>query len=85
MPSLSSYINVFNTCLVLLERRGFKLSYIESDDHWTAEKAGFSFLADNPIELLGLCSIYEELSPSEPAEYWWRIDQPDLLGTLMPG
>ena len=85
MPRLSSYINVFNTCLVLLRREGFNLAHSKSDDTWTAEKEGFSFLADNPIELLGLVSIYQKIDTREYGEYWWKIDEPDILSELVPG
>ena len=63
MSQLSSYPNVFNTCLVLLRREGFDLSYDKVHDSWQAEKDGFSFRADNPIELLGLTAIYEKMQP----------------------
>jgi hypothetical protein len=84
MPQLSSYPNVFNTCLVLLKRDGFGLEYDKGGDVWIAEKNGFSFKADNPIELLGLVSIYEKLHPTEPSEYWWQISEPNILADLDP-
>ena len=84
MTDLSSYLNVFNTCLVLLDRRGYQLAYDKESDAWFAEKNGFRFRADNPIELLGLAAIYEEIRPREHAEYWWRIQEPDLLSGLDP-
>ena len=84
MSLLSSYINVFNTCLVLLQRRGYALRYERANDAWFAEKAGFAFRGDNPIELLGLVAIYEEIRPSTGVEYWWKIDDPDLLSQLDP-
>jgi len=84
MPSLGSYPNVFNTCLVILRRKGFSIGYDRSADQWTAEKGGFTFLADNPIELLGLGSVFEELSPTKDSEYWWQLLEPDILGELDP-
>jgi len=40
--------------------------------HWcTAERDGFSLSGDNPIELLGLVAIYEEIRPTEDRPYWW--------------
>ena len=41
-------------------------------------------LADDPIQLLGLVSIYEHHSPEEKQEYWWKIDEPDLFEKLDP-
>ena len=84
MPSLSSYPNVYNTCLVILQRRGFTLSCAQNDDQWFAEKGGLNFQADNPIELLGLIGVYEEIKPITASEYWWKIDEPDLISELDP-
>jgi len=84
MPDLSSYPNVYNTCLVLIERRGFKLSYDRVADAWYAAKDGFTLRADNPSELLGIVTIFEELKPNTHDEYWWKIDEPNLLSQLDP-
>jgi hypothetical protein len=84
MSQLSSYPNVFNTCLVLLRRDGFKLSHERSSDMWVAERNGFSFRADNPIELLGLAAIYEKLQPKEDREYWWQISDPNIISEIDP-
>ncbi|MBL8009218.1 MAG: hypothetical protein JNJ64_01320 [Flavobacteriales bacterium] len=75
---LSSYINVYNTCLVLLRRKGYRIT-LEMEEMWTAEKDGFVFKADNPIELLGLVGIREELKPVADIEYWWKLDEPNVL------
>ena len=32
------------------------------------------FFADNPIELLGLISIYKFRKPTNPTSSWWRSD-----------
>jgi hypothetical protein len=84
MPDLSSYINVFNTALVIVERKGWSLRYDKTQDFWFAQKNGWELLADNPIELLGLVSIYEYHSPKKRVEYWWKIDEPDLLTKFDP-
>ena len=81
---LSSYINVFNTCLVLMQREGYSLSYDKGKDAWLASKNGFSFWGDNPTELLGLTAIYEKLRPAADTEYWWKIATPNLLDELDP-
>ncbi len=79
---LSSYINVYNTCLVLLSSKGYVLSYDKDGDVWLAKKDDFDFVADNPIELLGLIAIREEINPQADTEYWWRLDEPDLYQEL---
>ncbi len=66
MASLSSHANVHNTCLRILRQRGYRL-WVEgeldedgmypNDLAWMAEKNGYTFHADNPIELLGLTGI----------------------------
>ena len=81
---LSSYPNVFNSCLVILQRKGYTLSYEKETDTWLAEISGFQFKADNPIELLGLAAIYEDRKPDTDSEYWWQINDPYLLGELDP-
>lgn len=84
MPDLSSYLNVYNTALVVLERKGWTLRHDILRENWYAAKGGWEFLADNPMELLGLVAIYEHHSPEKKAEYWWKIDEPDLLSKLDP-
>lgn len=81
---LSSYPNVYNTCPVILQRKGFSLSHEKETDSWFAEISTFKLKADNPIELLGLAAIYEEQKPKSDSEYWWQISAPDLLGELDP-
>ncbi|MBK9273432.1 MAG: hypothetical protein IPM49_02685 [Flavobacteriales bacterium] len=76
---LSSYINVYNTCLVILRKRGFYIRHEADKELWYAEYSGFVFCADNPIELLGLVGIYDELKPTSDTEDWWKVDHPDVL------
>ena len=101
MVSLGSHANVWTTCLQLLRRRGYRLELAlddvddgEDEDgpdgwssgSWSAEKDGFSFEADNPIELLGLVALYEEIRPEENKPYWWSAqtvrERPDLWEQL---
>ena len=91
MP-LGSHVNVRNTCLQILRIRGYKLTIQgELDDEgcyptdalWIAEKDGFRFMADNPIELFGLIGIYDYVQPKEDIPYWWRIEGPDIWSELM--
>ena len=84
MTDLSAYLNVYNTALVILQEKGYTSRHEVTTDNWHAEKDGWSFLADNPIELLGLAAIFERQAPKTKTENWWRIDQPDLLKQLDP-
>ena len=87
MPALSEYINVHATANALLLEKGFQVWKTEAGDYW-AEKDGWDFMADNPISLLGLISIFERASPSECRDYWWRsatqVPSSDLPKTPAP-
>lgn len=89
---LVSHANVYNTCLRILSNRGFAMRVEgELDDdgcwptdaHWIAEKDGFHFLADNPIELFGLVALQDHFQPAEDIPYWWRQDGDDVYEELM--
>jgi hypothetical protein len=94
MASLRSHTDVYNTCLLLLRQKGYKL-WVEGDLDpdgcvsplslsWKAKKDGYDFQANNPIELLGLISLYELKAPSRPSKpQWWKIDGPDLYQELL--
>jgi hypothetical protein len=78
MPALSYYTNVHNTALVILKGKGFRIWRDRELDAICAEKDGWDFMAFDPVQLLGLVSIYETKQPAEFREYWWRIDRPLL-------
>src|SRR5256885_14914781 len=93
MFPLRSHPNIYNTCLRILRTKGFQLSteyeldnndsIIPSSQVWTAIKNGYEFSADNPIELLGLATIYEYKQPSsEPSSYWWTVEGDDIWDEL---
>ncbi len=84
MILLSSHLNVYNTCLVLLRRSGYNITYDRANDSWSAQKHEYCFRADNPIELLGLTTIYQEIQPQNGKEYWWMINEPNVLAELDP-
>ena len=84
MKYLSSYLNVYNTALVLIQRSGFHCEHNKHDDTWVAVRKECRLQADNPVELLGLVSVYEKRAGTDDGEYWWRIDSPDLLKLLDP-
>ncbi len=91
MP-LGSNFNVWNTCLRLMRVRGYTIK-VEgeldedgcwpADPLWIAEKDKFRFMGDNPIELLGLISVYDHIQPIEDDDYWWRIDGEDIRREIM--
>lgn len=78
MASLASHSNVWATCLELLHRRGWALRRVlspanDGKDQWRAEKGDIDLAADNPIELLGLSAIHDEIQPEQHEPYWWMI------------
>lgn len=62
--------------MVLLERKGYQVWEQKDIDAYCAEKDGWDFYADDPIQLLGLISIFDTLVPEAYQEYWWRIREP---------
>jgi hypothetical protein len=84
MPALSEYTNVYNTALVILQKKGYQLWYEEATESYGAEKDGWDFKAWNPCALLGLVAIHDWKQPTRCDEYWWREREPDLYGKLPP-
>ncbi|HEX2619057.1 MAG TPA: hypothetical protein VHL11_02890 [Phototrophicaceae bacterium] len=85
MASLGSAANVYNTCLRILQQRGYRLSaeHYEAGTLWHAAKGEYTFTADNPIELIGLTAIYDFKSPTEsPIAYWWVVSGDNLYQQL---
>ncbi len=77
MASLSSALNVYNTCLLILRKQGYILwtKEINTETMWFAKKNEYDFAAYSPIELLGLVSIceYQKTEPL-PKDYWWKVE-----------
>jgi hypothetical protein len=82
MPTLSAYTNVENTALVILQEKGFQIWYAREYDLFYAEKNGWDFAANGAVELLGVIAIFEHQNPKSFREYWWKIDDPDLVRNL---
>jgi hypothetical protein len=76
MPSLGEYSNVYNTALLILQQKGFRVWYEEEANRWACERDGWDFFGDSPTGLLGLVAIFEYKRPVEWREYWWREDGP---------
>ena len=93
MASLSNAGNVSNTCLLILRKRGYEL-WTEGDSEnanpftdifWFAKKGGYDFVANSPLELLGLVAIFEFKNPQNPPEdYWWLVEGENILDELLP-
>jgi hypothetical protein len=74
---------LFNTSLFLIKKHGFTIRYEKKGSKfWIAEKNGFRFVGDNPLDLLGLVAIYLEIKPKEESEYWWKLDEPNIIGEI---
>jgi hypothetical protein len=82
MPALSEYSNVYNTALVILQKKGYQLWYDEQTKLYGAEKDGWDFMANDPCGLLGLVAIRDFKQPARFTDYWWREREPDLLDKL---
>ena len=82
MPTLGEYTNVYNTALLILQRKGFQVWYEKANDTYCAERDGWDFMADSPTGLLGLVAIYEHKRPGEWQEYWWKEMDPFILRSL---
>jgi hypothetical protein len=88
MPALGEFVNVYNSALAVLAGKGFQVWFNAKADMFCAERAGWDFMAENPISLLGLVAIYEAVQPPAPVEYWWRqsghLDYQNLPGSPQP-
>jgi hypothetical protein len=87
MAALVGSGNVYNTCLRIMRSRGYSLTFESTENdffQWWAEKNGYDFVANNPIELLGLVSIYEYHQPDgPPTDYWWSVDGSNIYDELI--
>lgn len=88
MSALTSAENVHESCLRVLRARGFSLSRVldqfeERPGGYRAERAGFSFEAPTPLELLGLTALYEYARPSDDESRWWLARGSDVESELL--
>ncbi|MEO1087336.1 MAG: hypothetical protein AAFY88_24125 [Acidobacteriota bacterium] len=82
MPALSEYANVHNTAAVILKKKGYQVWFDERLELYCGEKDGWDFMAESPCSLLGLVAIFEAQQPKDYEEYWWRIEEPQVLNDL---
>ena len=89
MPSLASAPSVHATCLRILRARGYSLSQVffdfedQSPHRYRAEHGGFSFEAENPVELLGLTALYEYVRPTADEPRWWLVEGGDIESEIL--
>lgn len=50
---------------------------------WVAEKDGARFIANNPIELLGLVEVHNHMQPKENVPGWWKKEGEDLRSKIL--
>jgi hypothetical protein len=81
MP-LTAYSNTENTALIILKRKGYQIWFETDLESFCCEKDGWDFTAGGATELLGVVAFHEYHQPKEFKEYWWRIEEPKLLGNL---
>jgi hypothetical protein len=83
MPSLSNFSNVSNTALIILKDLGYDVWWRDEEKTFICcQKDGWDFMAQDPVELLGLIKIYEFHKPDKHTEYWWKIQEPWLLDSI---
>lgn len=51
---------------------------------FVAKRAGMRPVQTDLMQLLGLVAIFEHHAPKVKEEYWWKIDDPDLLSHFDP-
>jgi hypothetical protein len=88
--ALTDHVNVWNTALQILRRRGHALRVQladddDQDDTWWAEEGDFKLSARDPIALLGLVAIRDEVQPTADTPYWWsgKTDARDVRAELV--
>ena len=82
MAALGDHLNVIDTALDLLDRKGFQVWYDKPTDHYWAERDGWDFAARTATALLGLVAIFEAAQPDAYREYWWKSPRVRLREAL---
>ena len=84
MPALGAFSNVWNTALHILRQKGYQVWTDETQDTWYAERDGWDYTGNDPIQLLGLVAIYESVAPTCFEPYWWLVNTPGPLEIEAP-
>ena len=79
---LADAMNTYNPALAVITKKGYKI-WIEPSDNdeelgdWCARKEDDSFVASDPLRLLALISLWEELGES------WNTGNENLYDKLL--
>lgn len=84
MPSLGDHLNVYDTVVATLRRKGYQVWYDARADLYYAELNGWDFASKTPVGLVGLVALFEDRRPSEYREYWWKAPEVGLIESLPP-
>jgi hypothetical protein len=82
MPALGDYSNVYNTALLILQQKGYRIWCDETETTYYCERDGWDFIADSPTALLGVVAIFDHKQPTEWREYWWMEEGPYIVRSL---
>lgn len=79
---LADAMNTYNPALALITKKGYKIRIEPSDNNeeagnWCAKKEDDNFIASDPLRLLALISLWEELGES------WNIGHENLYDKLL--
>jgi hypothetical protein len=82
MAALAEHLNVFDTAVDILTKKGFQVWYDKPADLYYAERDGWDFASPTPVGLLGVVAIFEHVKPTTYAEYWWKSPKVGLRRNL---
>jgi hypothetical protein len=82
MASLIEYSNVYDTALLILEKKGYQVWYDAETQDYCAERNGWDFRSPSPCGLRGVVAIFEFKQPVQFVEYWWREEGPEVYDHL---
>jgi hypothetical protein len=72
--TLAAAANIVVPACLVLQSKGYRVDRTEADkvEFWIAERSGLRFVADGPIELLGVVAVYEARGDR------WRASDEDI-------
>lgn len=72
-------LKMSDIALGILVKRKYQVWFDDETDLFYAKKDSWEFVADSPLSLLGLVTVYEIKKPETDKDYWWND-----TGKLMP-